>query len=101
MEEQNSRITIDYVAHEADMARMERINRRLWIALLIVILLFTASNAFWIWRESQFEDVITTTETVTQDTGNGNGNNTFSGDFVGGDYYGETNSNTNTNKNAP
>lgn len=101
MEEQNSRISIDYVAHEADMARMERINRRLWIALLIVILLFTASNAFWIWRESQFEDVITTTETVTQDTGNGNGNNTFSGDFVGGDYYGETNSNTNTNKNAP
>ena len=101
MEEQNSRITIDYVAHEADMARMERINRRLWIALLIVILLFTASNAFWIWRESQFEDVITTTETVTQDTGSGSGDNTFSGDFVGGDYYGETNSNTNTNKNAP
>lgn len=46
MEEQNSRISIDYVAHEADMARMERINRRLWIALLIVILRFTASNAF-------------------------------------------------------
>lgn len=97
VEEQDSRITIDYVAHEADMARMERINRRLWIALLIVILLFTASNAFWIWRESQFEDVITTTETVTQDTGSGSGDNTFNGDFIGGDYYGETNSNKNSN----
>lgn len=91
------RIKIDYIAHEADMARMERINRRLWIALLIVILLFTASNAFWIWRESQFEDVITTTKTVTQDTGSGSGDNTFNGDFIGGDYYGETNSNKNSN----
>ena len=66
MEEQSSRITIDYVAHEADMARMERIIRRLWIALLVVILICTASNAAWIWRESQFEDVVT--ETVTQET---------------------------------
>lgn len=97
MEEQNSRITIDYVAHEADMARMERIIRRLWIALLVVILICTASNAAWIWRESQFEDVITTTETVTQDTGSGSGDNTFNGDFIGGDYYGETNSNKNSN----
>ena len=91
MEEQDSRITIDYVAHEADMAIMERVNSRLWKALLVVIVLFVVSNAFWIWRESQFEDVVTT-ETVTQDTGNGNGDNTFSGDFVGGDYYGETTS---------
>lgn len=29
MEEQNNRVMIDYVAHEADMARMERVNRRL------------------------------------------------------------------------
>lgn len=97
MEEQSNRITIDYLAHEADMARMERINGRLWIALLVVILLFTVSNAAWIWRESQFEDVITTTETVTQDTGSGSGDNTFNGDFIGGDYYGKTDSNKNSN----
>lgn len=97
MEEQSSRITIDYVAHEAYMARMERVNRRLWIALLVVILICTASNAAWLWRESQYEDVITTTETVTQDTGSGSGDNTFNGDFIGGDYYGETNSNKNSN----
>lgn len=96
-----NRVTIDWAVHEADMARMERVNRRLWIVLIVVIALFTITNAAWIVYENQFEDVVTTTETVTQDTGNGNGNNTFSGDFVGGDYYGETNSNTNTNKNAP
>lgn len=73
---------------------MERIIKRLWIALLVVIVLFVASNSAWLWRESQFEDVVTTTQTVTQDTGSGNGNNTFTGDFIGGDYYGETNSNT-------
>lgn len=94
---ENNRITIDYVAHEADMARMERINKRLWIALIVVILLLAVSNAAWSYRESQFEDVITTTETVTQDTGSGSGDNTFSGDFIGGDYYGETNSNKSSN----
>ena len=92
-----NRVTIDWAAHEADMARMERINKRLWIALIVVILLLAGSNTVWIWRETQFEDVITTTETVTQDTGSGSGDNTFSGDFIGGDYYGETNSNKNGN----
>lgn len=87
------RINIDYIAHEAIVARMERVINKLWIALLIMIFLFTVSNAVWIWRESQFEDVVLT-ETVTQDSGE-NGTNTFTGDFIGGDYYGETNSDTN------
>ncbi len=97
MEEQSSRITIDYVAHEADMAIMERVNSRLWKALLVVIALLVVTNGAWIWYESKVEDVITTTETVTQDTGSGTGDNTFNGDFIGGDYYGETNSNKNSN----
>ena len=97
----NNNETVPYIFHEAAQARLERVIKRLWIALLVVIALFTITNAAWMVYENQFEDVVTTTETVTQDTGNGNGNNTFSGDFVGGDYYGETNSNTNTNKNAP
>lgn len=87
------RINIDYIAHEAIVGRMERIVNKLWIALLIMIFLFTASNVAWIWRESQFEDVVST-ETVTQDSGE-NGANIFTGDFIGGDYYSETNSDTN------
>ena len=95
MEEQNSRITIDYVAHEADMARMERIIRRLWIALLVVIVLFVVSNAFWIWRESQFEDVVTT-ETVTQESDAKDGGTAIVNN--GGDLkYGESSADSNKN----
>lgn len=63
---ENSNHYISQIAHEADMARMERINKRLWIALLVVIVLLVATNAAWIYYESQFEDVVT--ETVTQET---------------------------------
>ena len=85
--------SIPYVAYEAAIARLDHTNKRLWILILVLI----AVIGFLVWRDMQYEDVVMTTETVTQDTGNGNGNNTFSGDFIGGDYYGTANSNTNTN----
>ncbi len=95
MEEQNGRITIDYVAHEADMARMERIIRRLWIALLVVIALCVVSNGVWIWRESQFEDVVTT-ETVTQESDAKGGGTAIVNN--GGDLnYGESSADSNKN----
>ena len=79
---------IPYIAFEAAMARMDRIIKRLWIALLLVIVLLVASNSAWLYYESQFEDeVVTTTQTVTQHTDKG-GNN----DFVGGDKVGDTKS---------
>lgn len=76
---------IDYVAHEADMARMERINRRLWIVVLVLIVLLAASNAAWIWYESQFVDEVTVTqESDAKDGGTAIVNN-------GGDVnYGES-----------
>lgn len=77
-----------YVAYEAAIARLDHTNKRLWILILILI----AVIGFLVWRDMQYEDVVTT-ETVTQDSGDG-GSNTFTGDFVGGDYYGETDSNT-------
>ena len=80
--------SIPYVAYEAAIARLDRTNKRLWILILVLI----AVIGFLVWRDMQYEDVVTT-ETVTQDSGDG-GSNTFTGDFVGGDYYGETNSNT-------
>ena len=95
MEEQNGRIMIDYVAHEADMAIMERVNSRLWKALLVVIVLFVVSNAFWIWRESQFEDVVTT-ETVTQESDAQDGGTAIVNN--GGDLnYGESSADSNKN----
>lgn len=56
--------------HEADMARMERSNRRLWIALLLTIVLLVASNAAWVWYENQFVDEVTETYT-SEATDNG------------------------------
>lgn len=48
---------VPYIVHEADMARMERNNKRLWIVLILLIALLVGSNIAWIWYESQFEDV--------------------------------------------
>lgn len=74
-------------------AYAERNAKRLWVALILTILLLVASNGLWIWRESQYADVVTT-QTVEQET-DGNGDNTF----VGGDMYGSAESD-NDNENA-
>lgn len=68
---------------EAMMARMDRIIKRLWIVVLLLIVLLVASNCAWLWYESQYETETVTTQTVTQHTDTG-GNN----DFVGGDKVG-------------
>lgn len=74
---------IPYIAHESAMARMERTIKRLWVLLIVVVTLLVATNGVWIWRESQFEDVVTTTtQDVTQTNDGGNNN------FVGGDVIG-------------
>lgn len=86
MEEKNN---VPYIVHEGDMARLERTNKRLWILSILLVVLLVGTNAGWIFYESQFEEVVTTTETyqdVSQDADNG------SNTFIGGDYYGETES---------
>lgn len=89
-EQPESRTTMDYMMHEADMARMERVNKRLWIALLVVIALFTLNNAAWIYYENQFIDEMTITqESDAKDGGTAIVNN-------GGDMnYGESTADSN------
>ena len=79
---------IPYYVHEGEMARQERHIRRLWILCIIIFAALVATNAGWIWYESQFEEQEITQE-VTQDSGFG-GDNTFTGTIIGGDYNGET-----------
>lgn len=79
---------IPYIAFESAQARLERTIRRLWIALLLLVVLLVASNCAWIYYESQFEEK-TITQTVRQDTTGGNNS------FVGGDMNGNTDSNDN------
>ena len=76
---------VPYVAHESDMARLERTIKRLWILLLVLIVLFVGSNGWWIWRESQFADEY---YEITQENEDGYNN------FIGNDgdiYNGEAN----------
>lgn len=69
--------------HEADMARMERGNKRAWVLNIILAVLLLVSWVGFLVYESQFEYVTETTQEVTQ-TADGASNN----QFVGGDIYG-------------
>lgn len=89
-------IMIPYLAHEGDMARQERTIKRLWILCIILIILLVGTNAAWFYYENQFEDVVTTTQTVTQDVDTGDGAAIINdGVHVNGES--ETNSNYKTN----
>ena len=48
MKMDNKEKSISYFAHEAEMARAERTQRRLWIASLVLTVALVASNAAWI-----------------------------------------------------
>ena len=55
-------IQIPYIVHESEVARLERIIRRLWILCIIIFVALIATNAAWIWYENQFMDEVTTVE---------------------------------------
>ena len=48
---------IPYYVHEGEMVRMERLNKRWFIAFLIVLIMLFVTNAAWIVYESQFETI--------------------------------------------
>ena len=80
---------------ESSSARLERINKRLVIIIILLIIGLVGSNAYWVYYESQFQDVITATQTVEQEADDG-GSNTV-GDFIYGDYNGKAESNSDGN----
>ena len=67
---------VPYIAHESAVARLERVIKRLWVLVLALIILLCASNAAWIYYESQFETTETTIEAKQQTT---DGNNYAAG----------------------
>ena len=76
---------VPYIPHESAVARLERVIKRLWVLALVLIIWLAASNAAWIWWESQFEEV-----RIEQDNESGYNN------FIGNDgdiYNGETDNN--------
>lgn len=75
-----SEAQIPYYVHEAEMYRMERNNRRWFIAFMVVLFMLFATNIGWVIYESQFENVV-----VTQD--NADGYNSYignDGDIING-----------------
>ena len=76
---------------EAVIAVLERTIRRLWILCIISIVLLVGSNAAWIYYESQWEDVETTT--ITQDLDTHEGGDAIINDGVHINGESKTNSN--------
>lgn len=74
---------VSYIAFESVIARFDRVIKRLWVVILILIFLLLGTNLAWLYYESQFEQVTDTTQTVEQNTKDGGDNS-----FVGGDING-------------
>ena len=73
---------VPYIAHESAVARLERVIKRLWVLALVLIILLAASNAAWIWWESQYQTIETT---ITQENEEGYNNYIGNdGDIVNG-----------------
>lgn len=62
--------TISSVDHQYDMARLERIIKRLWIIIIVLLILFAGTNALWIyeWNQYDYSDIVVDSE----DGGNAN-----------------------------
>lgn len=78
MEMQN----VTYLAFESSQARLERINTKLWVVIIILVVALIGSNAGWIYWESQWQYV--QTETNIDATQDGDNNYLSGGDM----YYG-------------
>lgn len=92
--EEQKTAQIPYYVHEGEMNRMDRLNKRWFIAFLIVLVMLFVTNAGWIIYEFQYSTEEFTYR-IEQDSGEG-GNNTFTDNtvrFVGGDYNGEADNN--------
>lgn len=61
---------VPYFTYEDVVVRLERTIKRLWILCIVIFVAFVLSNGLWIYYESQWETVQTTT-TIDADQGDG------------------------------
>lgn len=87
MSEENKALTVPYIVWESDRARAERTTKRLIGVIVMLIILFVGSNAFWIyeWTRYDFSNEVST-ETVSVESDDGHAN------YIGND--GEINNGT-------
>ena len=67
--------TIPYFVHEGDMDRMDRVNKRLSIALVLTIVLMFLSNGIWLYEWMQYDYVSEDEATTTTYEQDGSGTN--------------------------
>ena len=73
---------VPYIVHEGAVARLERVIKRLWKLVILLIILLVASLSAWIWWESQYQTIETT---ITQENADGYNNYIGNdGDIVNG-----------------
>ena len=66
---------VPYIAYEAALTKAEFSFKRLWAAIILLIVLLFGSNAGWLYYESQFEETATTIEAEADDGDNAVANN--------------------------
>lgn len=70
LNDEQKTVSIPYYLHEGEMFRLERLNKRWFIAFLIVLVMLFVTNGAWIIYENQFKDeVITVEQQVDTDEG--------------------------------
>ena len=62
---------VPYNAYEVALARLDRVIKRLWKLVILLIILLVASLSALIWRESQYQTIETT---ITQENADGYNN---------------------------
>ena len=73
---------VPYIVHEGAVARLERVIKRLWKLVILLIILLVASLSALIWMESQYQTIETT---ITQENAEGYNNYIGNdGDIVNG-----------------
>ena len=68
----DEKMYVPYIVYEGEMARQERQIKRLIVTLIIILVLFFASNMAWLYVWNQYEYVDEDVTVDSQDGGNAN-----------------------------
>ena len=86
---------VSYIVFEGEMTRMERVNHRLWVLCICLLIALIGTNAGWLYYESQWK-VVDTAETTTYDANSDRGGNAIINGSGEVRLYGESESNEDT-----
>ena len=54
---ENQNVNVPYVVHESAMARAERVIKRQWIAIILLICMLFGAFGLFVWYESLYETI--------------------------------------------